>query len=112
MRTAAAVPNRIGAGASLHGAGLVTKAPDSPHLLIPTMNAHSLIATAENDDERDPGAKGVLSEWFAKAKLPAEIEVYAGAAHGCSPPDSAVYHEKQAQRAWSRLLILFKTALA
>jgi carboxymethylenebutenolidase len=112
MRTAAAVPDRVGAGASFHGGGLVTKAPDSPHLLIPTMKAHFLFAVAENDDHRDPDAKNVLREMFAKAKLPAEIEVYPGAAHGWCPPDSAVYHEKQAERAWERLLVLFKTALA
>jgi carboxymethylenebutenolidase len=111
MRTAAAVPDRIGAGASFHGGGLVTKAPDSPHLLIPTMKAHFLFAIAENDDQRDPEAKNVLRDWYAKSKLPAEIEVYAGAAHGWCPPDSAVYNEKQAERAWSRLLVLFKTAL-
>jgi carboxymethylenebutenolidase len=112
MRTAAAVPDRIGAGASFHGGGLVTKGPDSPHLLIPQMKAHFLFAVAENDDQREPEAKNVLRESFAQAKLPAEIEVYAGAAHGWCPPDSAVYNEKQAERAWSRLLVLFKTALA
>jgi carboxymethylenebutenolidase len=112
MRTAAAVPDRIGAGASFHGGGLVTKTPDSPHLLIPTMKAHFLFAVAENDDQREPDSKNVLKDEFAKAKLPAEIEVYAGAAHGWCPPDSAVYNEKQAERAWSRLLVLFKTALA
>ncbi len=112
MRTAAAVPDRIGAGASFHGGGLVTKEPDSPHLLVPTMKAHFLFAVAENDDQREPEAKNVLRETYAKAKLPAEIEVYAGAAHGWCPPDSAVYNEKQAERAWSRLLVLFKTALA
>ena len=112
MRTAAAVPDRIGAGASFHGGGLVTKTPDSPHLLVPQMKAHFLFAVAENDDQRDPEAKNILRDTFAKAKLPAEIEVYAGAAHGWCPPDSAVYNEKQAERAWSRLLALFKTALA
>jgi carboxymethylenebutenolidase len=112
MRTAAAVPDRVGAGASFHGGGLVTKTPDSPHLLIPQMKAHFLFAIAENDDQREPETKNVLRDSFAKAKLPAEIEVYAGAAHGWCPPDSAVYNEKQAERAWSRLLVLFKTALA
>jgi carboxymethylenebutenolidase len=112
MRTAAAVPERIGAGASFHGGGLVTKNPDSPHLLVPTMKASFLFAVAENDDQRDPEAKNILRETFAKAKLPAEIEVYAGAAHGWCPPDSAVYNEKQAERAWARLLVLFKSALA
>jgi carboxymethylenebutenolidase len=112
MRTAAAVPDRIGAGASFHGGGLVTKETDSPHLLIPQMKAQFLFAVAENDDQREPDAKNVLKESFAKAKLPAEIEVYAGAAHGWCPPDSAVYNEKQAERAWSRLLVLFGKALA
>jgi len=112
MRTAAAVPDRVGAGASFHGGGLVTKNPDSPHLLVPTMKASFLFAVAENDDQREPDAKNVLKDTYAKANLPAEIEVYAGAAHGWCPPDSAVYNEQQAERAWSRLLALFGKALA
>jgi carboxymethylenebutenolidase len=112
MRTAAAVPSRVGAGASFHGGGLVTNQPDSPHLLVPTMKAQFLFAIAENDDQREPDAKNVLRDTFAKAGLPAEIEVYAGAAHGWCPPDSAVYNERQAERAWSRLLVLFQKALA
>lgn len=112
MRTAAAVPDRIGAGASFHGGRLVTDREDSPHLLVPTMKASFLFAIAENDDERDPEAKNVLREVYEKAGLTAEIEVYEGALHGWCPPDSAVYNEPQAERAWSRLLALFKTALA
>lgn len=112
MRTAAAVPERIGAGASFHGGGLVTTMPDSPHLLVPNMKAQFLFAIAENDDQREPESKNVLRETFAKAKLPAEIEVYAGAAHGWCPPDSQVYNKDQAEKAWSRLLVLFGKALA
>ena len=112
MRTAAAFPDRVGAGASFHGGRLVTDGPDSPHRLVGKMRAHYLFAIAENDDEKDPEAKNVLREAFAAAGLPAEIEVYAGALHGWCPPDSAVYHEAQAERAWSRLLALFETALA
>jgi len=112
MRAAAAVPNRIGAGASFHGGGLVTANPDSPHLLVPTMKAQYLFAIAENDDQREPEAKNTLRETFAKAGLAAEIEVYTGAAHGWCPPDSAVYNEPQAERAWSRMLVLFDKALA
>ena len=111
MRTAAALPDRIGAGASFHGGGLVTDQPDSPHLLVPSMTAHYLFAIAENDDESEPEAKDVLREAFAEAGLPAEIEVYAGALHGWCPPDTQVYNEAQAERAWSRLLALFERAL-
>ena len=112
MRTAAALPDRIGAGASFHGGRLVTDAPDSPHLLVGKMQAHYLFAIAENDDKKDPKAKSVLRDAFAAAGLPAEIEVYADTLHGWCPPDSAVYHEAQAERAWSRLLALFETTLA
>jgi carboxymethylenebutenolidase len=111
MRTAAAVPNRVGGAATFHGGGLVTDQPDSPHLLVPEMKAQFLHAIAENDDERQPEAKNVLRETFGKAGLKAEIEVYP-AAHGWCPPDSAVYDETQAERAWSRLLALFGNALA
>ena len=112
MRTAAAVPERIGAGASFHGGRLVTDKADSPHLLVPTMNAQFLFAIAANDDEREPEVKHVLRETYDKAGLAAEIEVYEGAMHGWCPPDSRVYNEKQAERAWARLLVLFDSALA
>lgn len=111
LQTAAAVPDRIGAGATFHGGGLATDKPDSPHLLIPGMKAQFLIAIAENDDAKEPEAKNVLREAFAKAKLPAEIEVYAGTKHGWCPTDAAVYDHDQAEKAWSRLLDLFKRAL-
>jgi carboxymethylenebutenolidase len=112
FQTAAAVPGRVGAGATFHGGGLVTDKPDSPSLLIPTMKAHYLIAIAENDDQKQPDAKNVLRDAFAKAKLPAEIEVYKGTMHGWCPPDSQVYNQEQAEKAWDRLLVLFKSALA
>lgn len=111
MRTAAAVPERIGAAASFHGGGLVTDGEDSPHLLIPEMEAQFLIAIAENDDQRDPEAKNVLRKHFAEADLKAEIEVYEGAMHGWCPPDSRAYNEAQAERAWSRLLATLDEAL-
>ena len=111
MRTAAAVANRVGAAASFHGGGLVSQNPDSPHLLVPQMKAQYLFAVAQNDDMRDPEAKNVLRDTFAKAKLDAEIEVYP-AMHGWCPPDSQVYDQAQAEKAWGRMLVLFERALA
>lgn len=112
MRTAAALPGRVAAGASFHGGRLVTDDLDSPHRLVPVMNAQFLIAVATNDDERDPVAKAVLAQAFEAAGLSAEIEVYEGAMHGWCTPGSAVYNEVQAEKAWSRLLALFEGALA
>ena len=112
FRTAAAVPDRVGAIASFHGGGLVTTNPNSPHLQAAKTKAQLLIDIAANDDQRSPNDKTVLKETFEKANLPAEIEVYAGAAHGWCPPDSGVYNEPQAEKAWSRLLALYGKALA
>ena len=112
MRTVAAVPERLGAGATFHGGGLATDADNSPHLLIPQTQSAMLHCVAANDDEADPVAKDTLSTAYAAARLPAEIEVYDGALHGWCPPDSQVYNEAQAERAWSRMLALFEVALA
>jgi len=112
FRTAAAVPERVGAVASFHGGGLVTDAANSPHLQAAKTKAQFLVAIAENDDQRLPNDKTALKDTFAKANLSAEIEVYAGAAHGWCPPDSRVYNEPQAEKAWSRLLALYGKALA
>ncbi len=113
FRTAAAVPDRVGAVASFHGGnGLATNMPNSPHLQAAKSKAQFLIAIAANDDAQKPDEKDILKETFAKANLQAEIEVYTGAAHGWCPPDSGVYNEPQAEKAWSRLLALYGKALA
>ncbi len=112
FRTAAAVSDRVGAVATFHGGGLVTDMPNSPHLEAAKSKAQFLIAIAANDDMRAPKDKDVMKETFAKAELPAEIEVYAGALHGWCPPDTTVYNKPQAEKAWSRLLVLYGKALA
>jgi len=111
MRTAAAVPERVGAAASFHGGGLATDGADSPHLLIDKTNAHVLHAIAENDDAKEPEAKETLRSSYAAANIPAEIEVYKDTLHGWCALDSPVYNEAQAERAWGRLLALFERAL-
>jgi carboxymethylenebutenolidase len=111
MRTAAAMPDRVGAAATFHGGGLVTDQADSPHKLIPAMKAQFLIAIAANDDAKEPTAKDTLRDAFARAKLPAEIEVYAGTKHGWCPTDSPVYDHDQAEKAWGRMLALFSRSL-
>jgi len=112
VRTAAAVPDRVGAGASFHGAGLVDAAAgaDSPDKLLAKTKAAYLFAIAQNDDARAPDDKSVLKAAAAAAGRPAEIEVYP-AQHGWCTIDAPIYDEVQAERAWSRLLVLFKANL-
>ncbi len=112
FRTAAAVPDRVGAVGSFHGGGLVANGANSPHLQAAKSKAQFLIAIAENDDMRAPTDKTVMKDTFAKAGLSAEIEVYTGSMHGWCPPDSTVYNEPLAEKAWSHLLALYGKALA
>ncbi len=116
VRTAATLPDRIGAGASFHGGGLVTDKPDSPHLLAPKIKARMYFGIASNDDAKQPDAKDKLKEAFAAAKVLAEIEVYS-ALHGWCVPDMPVrdgvpiYNKAEAERAWGKLVALYKAAL-
>jgi carboxymethylenebutenolidase len=111
IRSASAVPERLGAVASFHGGALVTDAPDSAHLSIPATKARYLIAIADNDDKQKPDDKDLLRSAFVAAGHDAEIEVYAGAMHGWCTPDSRAYDAERADRAWKRMLILFEKAL-
>jgi carboxymethylenebutenolidase len=117
MKTAAAVPARVGAGASFHGGGVVTEKPDSPHLLAPKIRARMYFGIASNDDQRQPDQKDKLREAFAAAKVPTEIEVYP-AKHGWCiadmPRDNSgpIYSKPDAERAWSKLVALYKVELA
>lgn len=118
VKTAAALPDRVGAGASFHGGGLVTDKPDSPHLLAPKIKARMYFGIAANDDARQPDAKDKLKEAFAASKVPAEIEVYPQSQHGWCVPDmpsqngKPIYNKPDAERAWAKLLELYKAALA
>jgi carboxymethylenebutenolidase len=117
VRTAAAVPSRIGAGASFHGGGLVTDRPNSPHLLAPKIKARMYFGIATNDDMQQPDAKTKLREAFDAAKVPAEIEVYSMSQHGWCVPDmpaganGPIYNKADAERAWAKLGAVYKRAL-
>jgi carboxymethylenebutenolidase len=117
MQAAAALPDRIRAGASFHGGGLVTDGPDSPHLLVPQIKANFYFAIAASDDQRQPDAKTKLDAAFQAAGQRARIEVYAGTIHGWCVKDmplqagKPIYDEPQAERAWGDLVSLYQTML-
>ena len=112
MKTATALPSRIGAGVSLHGGLLVGERPDSPHLSIPKMKARFYFAVAANDDRQDPAAKDRLRDAFGKAHLRAEIQVFPDELHGWCVPDSYAYANKIAvDLAWNKTIALLRNSL-
>ena len=110
--SAAAVPSRVKAAASFHGGGLVGDGPNVPVNLLDDLadDAKVLIAIARNDDARAPTDKDALRAAAAAAGADVEIEVYEGD-HGWTVLDSPVYAEAAAQRAYGRLLALYRSAL-
>ena len=110
VRTAAAVPGRVGAAASFHGAGLVGPEADSPVNLLAKTKASFLFAIAQNDDAGAPGDKTALAAAAKAAGRPAEIEVYP-AQHGWCTIDAPIYDKVQAEKAWNRMLALYAASL-
>jgi carboxymethylenebutenolidase len=104
--TAAAVPERVRAGASFHGWRLVTDEPQSPHRMLGRTRARYIFAIGKNDDAEAPEEKNVLREAAAAAGRPAEVEVYP-AVHGWMLPDARAYDAAQAERGWARMSALF-----
>jgi carboxymethylenebutenolidase len=118
VKTAAAVPNRVGAGGSFHGGGLVTADATSPHLLAPKIKARMYFGVAASDDTPRPDDKVKLKEAFEAAKVPVEVELYSKSQHGwCvadmpnQPNGQPIYDKAEADRAWSKLLALYKAGL-
>jgi len=108
--SAALKPERVGAAASFHGARVAIDTPDSPHLHIPKAKAGFLFAIAEDDDKESPNEKLLLKSVLAERPQWHEVEVYA-AKHGWCPPDGRVYDAAAAEKAWGRMLELFKASL-
>lgn len=110
VRTAAAVPDRVGAAASFHGGGLVGSEADSPVNLLAKTKASFLFAIAQNDDASAPDYKTALAAAAKAAGRPAEVEVYP-AQHGWCTIDAPIYDKVQAEKAGSRMLALYAASL-
>lgn len=111
LRTAAARPDKIGAVASLHGGGLLTEAPTSPHTVLPRVKAQLFFAHAVEDSSMPKEAieklERALGSWGGKY----ESLTFDGARHGWTVPGTPVYHEAQAEHAFEKLVDLLKATL-
>jgi carboxymethylenebutenolidase len=111
VRTAAAVPGRVRAGAGFHpGNGWDGDGADTPLKLFAQSKASHLLALAQNDDKQKPEVKDQIKAAADAAGRPATVEVY-HADHGWTVPDSPVYNQGEADRAWNNLLALYSKAL-
>ncbi len=111
MRTAAARPEKIGAAASFHGGQLYTDEPASPHLVLPRAKARLYFAHADADPYMPKDAIDNLEKALAAWGGKYQSDIYPGAKHSWTVPDSPVYDKAQADRAFQKLTEIFKAAL-
>ena len=111
LYAAKARPDKIAAVASFHGAGLATDAADSPHLALPAIRAALYFGHATNDRGMPAEAIEKLDRALAAWGGQYESEVYEGASHSWTMPDSPVYNQPQAERAFAKLTQLFAKTL-
>jgi carboxymethylenebutenolidase len=111
MRTAAVRPERVVAAASFHGGGLYTDAPASPHHALSRIKARLYFGHAIEDASMPAEAikkfESALAAWGGKSVS----ETYDGSRHGWTVPDSAVYNQPTAERAFGKLTGLFAETL-
>ena len=108
---AAELSDRVVAAASIHGGGLVTDKPNSPHLGASRMRGKLYFACADNDWSCTPAHRATLAETLTAAGVDHEIELYEGALHGFALTDFSVYDAAAAERQCRRVLDLFAATL-
>ncbi|WP_241005342.1 dienelactone hydrolase family protein [Nocardioides sp. zg-1228] len=109
VRAAGMDPGVVAVG-GWHGAGLVTDAPDSPHLALRTARAAFAFGHASDDASMPPEAVAALGAALAEAGLTARNEVFPGP-HGYAMADTSMYDEESCERHFASLRSLLDTAL-
>lgn len=105
---AATYPERIGAMASILGAGFIKDTADSPHHLIERIRAEMYFAYVENDTVLPASIVTSLRDLLKRARSPAQVVVHQGPAHGYIFSDRPVYDAAAAERDWRSIFAMFE----
>ena len=112
LAASARYPERFKCAASIYGASLVTKGPDSPHLMAGKVRGDMYFACAEIDKYAPREVIDALEAELKRAGTRYRIEWYPGAEHGFAfPQREGIYHKPSAERHWERLFTLFQRNL-
>jgi carboxymethylenebutenolidase len=111
-RIAAAHPDRVAALGSFHGGGLVTDAPDSPHLSAGDLGAELYFGHADQDRSMTAEQIGVLERTLDDAGARYRSELYEGATHGYTMSDTPAYDAVAAERHFTELFSLLDRTLS
>lgn len=109
---AAAYPDRVVALGGFHGGGLVTDAADSPHRSAGQLKAELYLGHADEDPSNTPEQIAALERALDEAGVTYRSELYAGARHGYTMSDTAVYDQEATERHFDELFALLDRAFA
>ncbi len=112
LTAAGTFPDRVAAGASIHGANLANDRPDSPHLLAPKMRGRIYLGVAEIDPWLTPGETDRIKAALEAARVNHTVEIYPGVQHGFAANGTPMYDRDAAERHWERILALFGETLS
>jgi len=112
LAACATFPDRFKCGASIYGAGMVTKSADSPHLMANRVLGEMYFACTETDKYAPKEVVEEMHAHFKTTDLNYRLEWYPGAEHGFAfPLRAGIFHKPSAERHWSRLFSLFSRNL-
>ena len=104
---AAAYPHRVAALACFHAGGLVTDAPDSPHLQRLGQQRRALLRPRRQGPQHDPGAnRRPRARPSTRPASRYRSELFAGAPHGYTMADTPAYDAAAAERHFTELFAL------
>ena len=104
-------PDRMRAGASLHGTRLMSDAPDSPHLLAERFQGELYCGYGERDHFSPPELIAGMSALLDPLPVAYTHVVHPGAEHGYALPDRDIYDSSAAARDWERIFPMWRRVL-
>jgi carboxymethylenebutenolidase len=110
LALARALPERVKAVASIHGAWLVRNEDDSPHRGLEPMQAEAYFAWVDDDPTAPSDTIPVMEDALAAAGVRFTIDLITDAVHGFAPP-GARYDRAASELHWERVHALLRRNL-
>jgi len=111
LALAKALPERVAAGASIHGAWLVSQAEDAGHVGLGAVRGELYFAWADNDPTARASDLATMEQALADAGVRHRIDFMEGAVHGFAPPGSERYDRTASEKHWEQVHALFRRNL-
>ena len=111
LSVARALPDRVAAAASIHGAWLVRDTDDSPHRNLDTVRAEVYLAWCDNDATAPPETIPVMREALDNAGVKYTLDFIDYAVHGFAPPGTERYNRRASELHWERVHSLLRRNL-